>query len=88
MSRIFAISVLASGLTSRRGWARNRFEQLIVRQGVGAGFAEALAQALAMTMIMRRGLREARLQVALLQHEDVDATPPARRLPYGRRLQG
>jgi hypothetical protein len=47
---------LASGLVSRRGIERkDQLEQLIIGQGAVASVEEALAQAVAMAEMMRRG---------------------------------
>src|SRR6516162_4533670 len=74
----FASSVLASGLTSQRGSARNNSN--VVRQRVGAGFAEAAAQAFAMTVIMWRGVGKPAIALALLfQDETPDPNLTGRR---------
>jgi hypothetical protein len=71
----FSSSVLASGLTSRRGSARNSSSSS--RQRVGAGLAKAVAQALAVAQIVRCRLGKAACAVALLfQHRFSHATSP------------
>ncbi len=59
---------LASGLTSWRGGEEHEFEQFVVGQCVFAGLAQPLAQAIAVTDIMR-DVRGRRISEAALAHQ-------------------
>src|SRR5262249_5561726 len=64
-------------IAARQRAKQEQLQQFIIGQSLGAGLAEAAAQAFGMTMIMRRGFRPPAATVALL----VQAETPA---PYPR----